>query len=45
MGSMLTTGGAYVTGEEITSFKGYYRVSGGRDAPLIRSFVQFDGEG
>jgi hypothetical protein len=45
MGSMLTTGGAYVTGEEITSFKGYYRVSGGRDAALIRSFVQFDGEG
>jgi hypothetical protein len=44
MGSMLTTGGAYLTGEEITSFKGYYRVSG-RDAALIRSFVQFDGEG
>ena len=45
MGSRLTTGGAYMTGEEITSFKGYYRVSGGRDAALIRSFVQFDGEG
>ena len=45
MGSMLTTGGAYVTGEKITSFKGYYRLSGGRDAPLTRSFVQFDGEG
>jgi hypothetical protein len=45
MHSKLTTGGAYVTGEEITSFKGYYRVSGGRDAALIRSFVQFDGEG
>jgi hypothetical protein len=45
MGSKLTTGGAYVTGEEITSFKGYYRVSAGKVAALIRSFVQFDGEG
>src|SRR6185503_3670245 len=27
MDSKLTTGGAYVTGEEITSFKGYYRNS------------------
>ncbi len=45
MDSKLTTGGAYVTGEEITSFKGYYRVSGGKDAALVRSFVQFDGEG
>ena len=45
MHSRLTTGGAYVTGEVITSFKGYYRVAGGRDAPLVRSFVQFDGEG
>ena len=45
MDSRLTTGGAYVTGEEITSFKGYYRVSRGKDAALIRSFVQFDGEG
>jgi hypothetical protein len=45
MDSKLTTGGAYVTGEEITSFKGYYRVSAGKDAALIRSFVQFDGEG
>ena len=44
MGSMLTTGGAYVTGEETTSFKGYYRASG-RDAALTRSFVQFDGVG
>ena len=41
---MLTTGGAYMTGEVITSFKGYYR-SAGKDAALIRSFVQFDGEG
>jgi hypothetical protein len=45
MDSMLTTGGAYMTGEEITSFKGYYRASAGRDAALIRSFVQFDGKG
>ena len=45
MGSMLTTGGAYVTSEQITSFKGYYPLSGGRNAALLRSFVQFDGEG
>src|SRR5262249_62076847 len=45
MDSKLTTGGAYVTGEEITSFKGYYRVSAGRYVALIRSFVQFDCEG
>ena len=43
MGSMLTTGGAYMTGEVITSFKGYYRLAG-RETTLIRSFVQFDGE-
>ena len=41
----IVTGGAYVTGEEITSFKGYYRISAGKDAALIRSFVQFDGQG
>ena len=45
MGSRLTTGGAYLTSEQITSFKGYYPASGGRHAALIRSFVQFDGEG
>ena len=45
MDSKLTTGGAYVTGEEIASFKGYYRVSAGKNGALIRSFVQFDGEG
>ena len=45
MSSKLTTGGAYVTSEEVASFKGYYRASGGKDAALIRSFVQFDGEG
>jgi hypothetical protein len=45
MDSKLTTGGAYVTGETSTFFKGYYRVSAGKDGALIRSFVQFDGEG
>jgi len=45
MDSKLTTGGAYVTGEEITSFKGYYRNSAGKYVVLSRSFVQFDGEG
>jgi hypothetical protein len=45
MDSKLTTGGAYLTGETSTFFKGYYRVSAGKDAALIRSFVQFDGEG
>ena len=43
--SSLTAGGAYVTAETKTSFKGYYRVSAKQDAVLIRSFVQFDGEG
>jgi hypothetical protein len=43
--SKLTTGGAYLTREEITSFKGYYRSSSGKNAVLNRSFVQFDGEG
>ena len=41
----LTAGGAYVTAETRTSFKGYYRASAKQDASLIRSFVQFDGEG
>jgi hypothetical protein len=45
MDSKLTAGGAYVTDETITFFKGYYRDSAGKDAVLIRSFVQFDGEG
>jgi hypothetical protein len=45
MDSKLTAGGAYVTAETKTSFKGYYRVSAKQDAVLIRSFVQFDGEG
>ena len=43
--SFLMAGGAYVTAETRTSFKGYYRTSANRDAALIRSFVQFDGEG
>jgi hypothetical protein len=45
MDSKLTTGGPYMTAEIRTSFKGYYRVSGGRSVALMRSFVQFDGEG
>jgi len=45
MDSRLTAGGAYVTAETITSFKGYYRASAKQDAVLIRSFIQFDGEG
>ncbi len=45
MDSKLTAGGAYVTREIKTSFKGYYRVSVKKDAVLLRSFVQFDGEG
>jgi hypothetical protein len=45
MDSKLTAGGAYVTGETKTSFKGYYRTSANQDAVLLRSFVQFDGEG
>ena len=43
--SFLMTGGNYVTGETKTSFKGYYRTSANEDAILVRSFVQFDGEG
>ncbi len=43
--SKLTTGGAYVTAETRTSFKGYYRVSAGKNELLIRSFLQFEGEG
>jgi len=44
MDSKLTTGGAYVTAEIRTSFKGYYR-SAGKYVAFSRSFVQFDGEG
>jgi len=45
MDSFLTAGGLYVTAETRTSFKGYYHTSAEKDAVLIRSFVQFDGEG
>jgi hypothetical protein len=45
MDSKLTAGGAYVTADTSTSFKGYYRVSAKEDAALVRPFVQFDGEG
>lgn len=45
MDSKLTTGGAYLTGEEINSFKGYYRDAAGKYVVLRRSFMQFDGEG
>ena len=45
MDSQLTTGGPYVTAEIRTSFKGYYRDPGGNSVALMRSFVQFDGEG
>lgn len=43
-GSKLTTGGAYVTAETRTSFKGYYSRSG-KKTPFLRTFLLFDGEG
>ncbi|WP_164660013.1 hypothetical protein [Tropicibacter sp. Alg240-R139] len=43
-GSKLTMGGAYVTAESRTSFKGYYNQSGQRK-PFYRTFLLFDGEG
>jgi hypothetical protein len=45
MDSNLTTGGSYMTSEVKTTFKGYYRASGMKDAAYVRSFLQFDGEG
>jgi hypothetical protein len=45
MDSNLTAGGDYMTGETKTSFKGYYRVSSSKNAVLMRTFLQFDGEG
>ena len=45
IGSALTAGGVYVTGETKASFKGYYRLSANKDAALLRTFIQFDGEG
>ncbi|MDV7144525.1 hypothetical protein R3X27_17745 [Tropicimonas sp. TH_r6] len=43
-GSKLTAGGAYVTAETRTSFKGYYSQSGKR-RPFHRTFLLYDGEG
>jgi hypothetical protein len=43
--SNLTTGGAYVTGETVASFKGYYRAAGGGEAIFTRAFLKFDGQG
>ena len=43
--SSLTTGGAYVTAEIKTSFKGYYPTGKHSNALLVRPFLQFDGEG
>jgi hypothetical protein len=43
-GSKLTMGGAYVTAETRTSFKGYYN-HGGQTRPFHRTFLLFDGEG
>ncbi len=43
-GSKLTMGGAYVTAEPRTSFKGYTTLSG-KKTPFLRTFLQFEGEG
>jgi hypothetical protein len=43
-GSNLTMGGAYVTAETRTSFKGYFTQSGER-VPFHRTFLLFDGMG
>lgn len=43
--SELTAGGAYLTSEIKTSFKGYYRLPGNRAEVFNRSFVQFEGIG
>lgn len=43
-GSNLTMGGAYLTAESRTSFKGYYR-QGGQLKPFLRTFLLFDGQG
>ncbi|MEP5152080.1 hypothetical protein [Planktotalea sp.] len=42
-GSKLTMGGAYVTAESRTSFKGMYR-EGSQIKPFYRTFLLFDGE-
>ena len=43
-GSKLSAGGAYVTAETRTSFKGYY-TEDGEKVPFYRTFILFDGEG
>ncbi len=43
-GSKLTAGGAYVTAETRTSFKGYFSEEGER-VPFTRTFLLFDGMG
>ncbi len=43
-GSKLTMGGAYITAEHRTSFKGYY-TEDGEKRPFYRTFLLFDGEG
>ncbi|WP_027058662.1 hypothetical protein [Mesorhizobium loti] len=45
MDSELTAGGAYITRETKTSFKGFYRTGAKQDAAFLRTFIQFDGEG
>ncbi|MBZ9676121.1 murein L,D-transpeptidase catalytic domain family protein [Mesorhizobium sp. ES1-1] len=45
MDSSLTAGGAYITREAKTSFKGFYRAGAKKDAAFLRTFIQFDGEG
>ena len=43
--SRLTAGGAYLTSEAKTSFKGYYQLSAKKSAPFSRTFIQYEGEG
>ena len=43
--SKLTAGGAYLTREAKTSFKGYYQLSAKKREPFSRTFVQYEGEG
>ena len=42
--SKLTAGGAYLTAEAKTSFKGYYRASSDKIKILKRTFIQFEGQ-
>jgi hypothetical protein len=43
--SRLTAGGAYLTSETKTSFKGYYQLSAKKRALFSRTFIQYDGDG